>query len=140
MDFITEEAIEAHEEIVANWDGKPTFIKKRKGDFGLFFYVKDDEAGQHWKWANYGTGKYAGNPEYDIVPKKPGGVLSFNLGYSPRTTRRSHGGPGTASGPRVFARSVHREGNIDRRYDRLVFKMMMKKHAKKFVKFLAKAL
>jgi len=111
-----DEFIEALEEITANWEHKPTFTKTFTRN-GVKVDVEDNEAGDIFKWVNFGTGEKAGGSRYEIKPKKPGGVLSFTLGYTPKTTRSSYGGSGTASGPQAFAKKVVHKGIEPRRLD-----------------------
>lgn len=143
-DSMADRVIKGHEKIVENWKKKPKFVKKlKKKAFGFVVEVipaGDEDAVQIWWWVNNGTGSRGGGQNYDIVPKKAGGVLSFNLGYTPKTTFHSYGGPGAATGPKVFARSVRAKGIRPRNFSRLVAVPIIKNAAKSFRTFVRKAL
>lgn len=132
---IADEAVELHEEIVDNWSNPPEFeVAVTRKRFRITTEVKpkgDKEAVENWWRVNNGTGQRAGGSAYEITPKKPGGVLSFNLGYKPKTTPRSHGGPGVADGPRVFVKKVLHKGIKPRHFDKRVRRMLKKKYARK---------
>ena len=93
--------------VVANWAGKPKFIAKmsdKGGDFVLSVRPAGKNA-QKWRWVSRGT-----KGPYKIAAKNAPS-LAFRTNYKPKTRAGGfYGGPGTATGPRVFPKEVMHPG------------------------------
>jgi len=141
---LCDDYIEELEKFVENWDDKPKFVKgSKKGKvFTTRVYPTGSiEAIQHFYWVNNGTGARGGGAAYDIEPKTETGFLSFRVGYVPKTTRKSYGGPGKATGPRVFTRKIEdHKGTAPRWFTRRAKTAVLKKRAKQYAKKIGKVL
>lgn len=63
-----------------------------------------------------------------IAPKKQGGRLAFQTNYQPHTRPIGRsGGPGRATGPKVFARRVNHPGFAPRHFSRVINKKLDKR-------------
>ncbi len=72
-----------------------------------------------------------GTRPHTIQPKKQGGRLAFQAGYQPHTRPIGRsGGPGRATGPKVFTRRVQHPGFAPRHFSRVINKTL----AKRFIK------
>ena len=110
-------------EVVDDWANKPQFTERvtlQANVLKLYVTPVDNEEGQAFIWVNNGTGKggVVGVP-YPIKPRKPGGKLRFQTGYSARTgTGGQYGvGSGRASGDIVYSDGVMHPGIEPRRFD-----------------------
>jgi len=114
--------LEYGNKVVANWEHKPQF-KARKSVTKDAISVDVWPAGPHrdiWIWVSRGTGLYGPkHRKYPITPKKPGGVLVFPSVYIPKTRPRgpSYSGPGSSSGPTIFAKKVMHPGIKPRHFE-----------------------
>lgn len=64
-----------------------------------------------------------------IRPKKPGGVLAFQAGYQPHTRPIARsGGPGRATGERVFSRFVNHPGYPPRKFSAVIGKRLERQY------------
>lgn len=72
-----------------------------------------------------------GTKPHVIQPKQPGGRLAFQTNYTPHTrpVARS-GGPGTATGETVFAKSVNHPGFPPRQFSKVINKRLRKRYEK----------
>jgi hypothetical protein len=99
-------------DVVNDWTHRPDFeAKTTMQPHALTLNMK--VRGQHkkiWGYVNDGTRPHI------IMPKKPGGRLVFQLGYSPRTTptAQAHVGTGQASGGWRKAQMVFHPGTEPR--------------------------
>jgi hypothetical protein len=144
LNLVGETAVEEYMGIVGNWKHKPRFkyfISGNRVFVTPAVVGSRKDAQQIFRWVYEGTGSRGGKSDYDIVPKKPGGVLSFNLGYVPKTTPSSSGGPGKATGPTVFAKKVRAKGITPRRplFKKRVLAGVLKKVSGKFGKMISTA-
>ena len=96
---------------VANWDHKPDFRGKSKVtiDALIIDMFPTGPNKKYWEWNVRGTRAHK-------IRAKRAPSLAFNLGYQPKTSARPYyyGGPGTASGPLVFAKEVNHPGTEPR--------------------------
>jgi hypothetical protein len=96
---------------VANWDHKPEFGSKGvfTGEAIIVYVFPAGSNKKYWVWNVEGT-----RPHKIRAKRAPS--LAFNLGYQPKTSARPYyyGGPGTASGPLVFAKEVNHPGTEPR--------------------------
>lgn len=122
---------------ITDWDHQPTFIVRIK-NFTLEVDVKDDEAGDIWKWVTFGTGSRGGGKDITIRAKRRGGFLSFRLGYSPKTD----GGSGKATGEYRRKKEVKSKGIKPRKKKLLDApkRRVLKNTAGKFFKSMRKAI
>jgi hypothetical protein len=110
------------ERIVANWEHKPEFKARKvvtRGAIAVDVWPTGPNK-KYWVWVSRGTGLYGPkHRKYPIKPRKPGGVLAFPSVYTPKTRPRgpSYGGPGTSSGPTVFAMHVEHPGTKPRHFE-----------------------
>ena len=106
--------LEYGERVVANWEHKPQFkARKRITRGGISVYVYPaGENKKYWIWTSRGT------RPHPIEPKKAS-VLAFPSVYTPKTKPRgpSYGGPGTSSGPMIYARHVDHPGTKPRHFE-----------------------
>jgi hypothetical protein len=121
------------EKIVANWEHKPQFkARKSVGRGGIVLYVYPTGPNAvYWIWTSRGTKKHKIRPKTQRrfaagAPEGRGGqfrkrakLLAFPTGYVPKTTPRGpgYGGPGTATGPTVFAVEVDHPGTKARHFE-----------------------
>lgn len=97
-----------HEKTVSTWEHKPRFTVKVSQ---VEVEVRTDD--QIWRYVDQGTKPHV------IRPKRPGGVLRFQSGYSAKTRPGSIiSGNGGASGPIVTAHEVHHPGTKARGFSR----------------------
>lgn len=101
-------------DVVNDWTHKPDFEPVTTIAPGLTS-INIKVKGQHkkiWHYVDEGTRPHI------IAPKKPGGRLIFQTGYSPRTTpvANAHVGTGQASGPWRRAEFVNHPGTEARRF------------------------
>ena len=102
------------ERVVANWEHKPRF-KARKVVTRKAIAVDVWPTGpnkKYWVWTSRGTKPH-------VIKPKRAKVLAFPSVYVPKTTPRgpSYGGPGTSSGPTIFAAHVDHPGTKPRRFE-----------------------
>lgn len=72
-----------------------------------------------------------GTRPHAIRPKQQGGRLSFVTGYQPHTRPIARsGGPGVATGERVFARMVQHPGFPPRKFSEVINKRLRKRFEK----------
>ena len=99
------------------WKNKPKWITRptpgadRKTSVAYQIVgIADEKTLKIWGWVDLGT-----EPHF-IFPKKPGGVLAFNIGYSAKTSpvANANVGTGKSSGARVFSRGVFHPGTEPR--------------------------
>ena len=127
-------AADEYSKVVANWQHKLAFkpiITRQGGMVTMDVRMEGDaEAKNIWRYVNYGTGSKAGGSDYTIRPKRPGGVLSFNASYEPKTKPGGkYGGSGTRSGPLVRTEKARHAGITPRRFD-LAIKKAVREYAK----------
>jgi hypothetical protein len=102
-------AVAEHRKIVANWKHRVNFgYRVTRSGASVFVRVSaigSEENVQIWTWADKGT-----------KPSIHKGNMIFRLGYIPKTTRTSYGGPGTATGEWRRKRIIRHPGNKPRYY------------------------
>lgn len=110
-----------HEEAVSRWTERPGFkveltITQERMTMTI---IPTGPFAERWTWIDQGTGLYGPKKRpYVIMPKKPGGHLVFQTGYSPKTEpiANSNAGTGTASGPWVSKEMVIHPGIRPRKF------------------------
>ena len=105
--------IKDFEKVVANWDNKPQFKAKKSIGKDIVVYVfPTGPNAKYWIWTSRGTKPHK-------IKAKPGGVLVFPTGYTPKTSPSgpSYGGPGKSSGETVFATEVKHPGTEPRKFE-----------------------
>lgn len=123
--------IEYHERITNEWDGEKPVFKARKvvnkDAIAVYVWATGGKGKDKWKWLTEGT------KPHKIRPKKPGGVLAFPSGYTPRTRPGAGGqykGPGKSSGDTVFAKEVDHPGNKPRPFPKVIARWAKPKFVK----------
>jgi len=132
-----DKVIKNHKSYVADWDSPVDFFLENDGNS---LEVKVVDPTGNWARVNYGTAKRAGRSEYEVKPKKPGGVLAITLGYQPHTTTRSHGGPGKAKGPTIFTKKAVIKGIKPRKLIQRAIKDSLPGSVKIFLKIVGDAI
>jgi len=107
-DVVKPRVLKYHQNIVAPWDHPPEFKAAKfvtKDGITVRVWATGQNA-KYWIWVTQGT------KPHKIRPKKKGGVLAFPANYKPHTTVAGPGykGPGTSSGPTIFATEVNHPG------------------------------
>jgi len=130
MGEIGDLACEEFKKLTANWGHDPKFekkvIKTTSGKIKVEVWVKGDQKTRDiFGWVNKGTGEKAGGEAY-VIPKEKGKILAFSSLYTPKTTPKSHGGPGKSSGPIRFATKVRHTGIEPRNFTDRVREAVMK--------------
>lgn len=129
-----------HSKRTSNWRHKPKF------DLELFLATRGKNltvvsTDENWLRVNFGTGLRGPKKQsYIIKPRTPKGVLSFPPKHKPKTTKRSHGRPGTRSGVPVFTKKVTAKGIRPRRFDLGVKREAKKKFYPKWTNVLRRAI
>lgn len=100
--------------IVASWEHKPEFRAMKRvtrGDIRVYIYPTGPNK-KYWIWTSRGTKPH-------VIEPKNAPVLAFPSIYTPKTTVRGPGykGPGTSSGPTVFAMHVEHPGTKPRHFE-----------------------
>lgn len=123
-DVVKPRMLDYPERIVARWSAKnrPTFkATKHISNKEIFIrVVPTGPNADRWKQISRGTGLYGPKGKKYRIPKEgPGPPLAFPSVYSPKTTVRGPGfkGPGTSSGPMVFASHVMHSGIKARHFE-----------------------
>lgn len=99
--------------VVANWDHKPHIktIKKIARNAIIIIATPAGPNTKFWVWTSLGT------EEHDIFPVNAA-VLAFSATYNPKTTPGpTVGGPGTSTGPTMFAAYVRHPGTTPRHFE-----------------------
>lgn len=117
VDTTAESTRKKFELAVRQWKNKPRFIRRRKSaDKGV---ISSEVVGQGspkvlaiFGYVDEGTEAHL------IFPKKPGGKLRFQTGYSARTSpvANPNSGTGEASGKTVFSKGVMHPGTEAREF------------------------
>lgn len=117
--------------IVSDFDHRPEFeyqVKISDKQVTLDIVLKNDNArvsegftiGNLWAALDK-----TGVRRHVIRPKRQGGRLAFQTGYQPHTRPIARsGGPGRATGPRVFARQVNHPGYPPRKFSETIGKRL----------------
>lgn len=100
------------------WKNKPKWITRLPPvqDRNMLKYevvaIGSDKVIKIWGYVDKGTEPHI------ITPKKPGGVLAFNVGYEAKTSpvANANVGSGIASGKRVMTQRVNHPGNEPREF------------------------
>lgn len=95
-----------HEEAVSRWSEQPDFVATTTitPELMIVHVEPTGPFAMRWVWVDRGTGTYGPNhAPYIIQPKKPGGRLIFQTGYSAKTEpiANANAGDGSRSGPWV---------------------------------------
>lgn len=89
LEDIAKDSIDELNSDVADWKTKPLFksdVHVGKRVWRIKVYVdKRTRAGKVYNWVDKGTGERGGGKAYDIFPKEPDGLLSFDVPYEPKT-------------------------------------------------------
>jgi hypothetical protein len=106
--------LEYPKKIVANWEHKPEFRAMKRitrNSIRVYVYPMGPNK-KYWVWTSRGT------RPHPIEPKRAP-ILAFPSIYIPKTQPRgpSYGGPGTSSGPTVFAMHVDHPGTKPRHFE-----------------------
>ena len=90
LEDIAEDSIKELQSDVADWKTKPLFKSKvhvGKRVWRIKVYVdRRTRAGKIYTWVDKGTGERGGGKAYDIFPKNPNGLLSFDVPYKPKSS------------------------------------------------------
>lgn len=110
-----------HKAVVSDWTHQPDFAANTTMEPHLLS-VDIKVRGQHkkiWRYVDEGTRPHL------IMPKKAGGRLVFQLGYSPRTTpiANAHVGTGMASGAWRSPQMVNHPGTVARQFGTEIAKL-----------------
>lgn len=129
--------VDARNKVVGNWETDVEFgyrVSVTGKQVTLSIVVENDGAqvsddftvGDLWKALDR-----EGIRPHVIAPKNQGGRLAFQAGYQPHTrpVARS-GGPGRASGPRVFAKRVQHPGFPPRKFSVAINKRLRRRFEK----------
>jgi len=108
---------------VKTWDNKPRFpskIRSRKDSIAVIVYPTGPNKDQYYY-------VHEGTKPRKIVPRKPGGLLWFQPGYTPATRRRVIGsGQAMRSGPFVPAKMIRRHSIEPREFSTAIAKKQKK--------------
>lgn len=119
LDEVAEVNRKQFEKAVARWKNQPRFIKRpapspdRMSIKRQVLAQGDEHTLKVFGYVDKGTEPHM------IAPKKPGGVLVFNVGYSAKTSPIANAniGTGTATGEKIFTRKpVHHPGSEGREF------------------------
>jgi len=90
LEDIAEDSIKELQDDIADWRTKPVFKSKvhvGKRVWRIRVHVdRRTRAGKIFTWVDEGTGERGGGKAYDIFPKSPTGLLSFDVPYKPKSS------------------------------------------------------
>lgn len=119
LDEVTEQTRVKFQHVVARWKNQPRFIKRpapspdRKSIKRQVIAQGDEHTLKIFGYVDKGTEPHI------IAPKKPGGVLVFNVGYSAKTSpiANANVGTGMATGEKIVTRKpVQHPGSEGREF------------------------